>query len=79
MNHQLWSLIALDEARQRAEEASRLNRASLDLDWEPAAPSHPRRALALGLAAISRGAAYVVRKLDACMADDLGRSLASTE
>ena len=42
MNHQLWSLIALDEARQRADETSRPNRASLDLDWEPAAFAQTR-------------------------------------
>jgi hypothetical protein len=79
VNHQLWTLIALDEARQRAEETSRHNRASLDFDWEPSSPSRLRRSLAHGLAAISRGAASVVRKLDGCIADDLGRSLAPTE
>ena len=40
---------------------------------------HVRRALALGLAATSRVTASVVRQLDECVADDLGRSLAPTE
>ncbi len=79
MNHQLWAFIALDVARQRAEEEYRHHRPSLDLDWEPSSPSRLRRATAHGLAAISRGTAAVVRKLDGCIADDLGRSLAPTE
>jgi hypothetical protein len=79
VNHQLWAFIALDVARQRAEEASRYHRASLSLDEEPSSPSRLRRSLAHGLAAISRGAAAIVRKLDGCIADDLGRSLAPTE
>jgi hypothetical protein len=38
-----------------------------------------RRGLALGLVAISRASAGAVRRLDACVADDLGRSLAPTD
>lgn len=79
MNHQLWAFIALDLAQQRAEAANRRRRASLDLDWEPSPPSRLRRTLAHGLAAISRGAAAAVRKLDSYVADDLGRSLAPIE
>ena len=79
MSHQLWALIALDVARQRTEEEYRHRRTSLDLDWEPSSRSRLRRATAHGLAAISRGIAAVVRKLDGCIADDLGRSLAPTE
>ena len=40
---------------------------------------HIRRSIARGLAATSRATATVVRRLDDCVADDLGRSLAPTE
>ena len=40
---------------------------------------HVRRSVARGLAATSRVTASVVRRLDECVADDLGRSLAPTE
>ena len=42
----------------------------------------PRRSGApwrLALAALSRGSAAAVRRLDECVADDLGRALAPTE
>ncbi len=42
-------------------------------------PSRVRRLAALGLASVSRGTAVAVRRLDDCVADDLGRSLAPTE
>jgi hypothetical protein len=38
-----------------------------------------RRSLALALAALSRGSAAAVRRLDDCVADDLGRALSPTE
>jgi hypothetical protein len=38
-----------------------------------------RHPVALVLAAFSRGSAAAVRRLDDCVADDLGRSLAPTE
>ena len=40
---------------------------------------HVRRHIAQGLALASRATATVVRRLDECVADDLGRSLAPTE
>ena len=40
---------------------------------------HVRRSVARGLAVTSRATASVVRLLDDCVADDLGRSLAPTE
>lgn len=40
---------------------------------------HLRRRVAQGLALTSRATATVVRRLDECVADDLGRSLAPTE
>ncbi len=78
MNHQLWTFVALDLALQRAEAANH-RRASRDLDAVPSSSSRLRRSLANSLAAISRGAAAVVRKLDDCVADDLGRSFVPTE
>jgi hypothetical protein len=42
----------------------------------PDRPSFLRSALAHGTAAISRGAAAATRRLDECVADDLGRSIA---
>jgi len=71
-----YAMIALDLANERAREAeerwqSRMLAASL-----PDRPSFVRRALARGTAAISLGAAVATRRLDECVADDLGRSLA---
>jgi hypothetical protein len=42
-------------------------------------PMRIRRTVALGLALASRVTASAVRRLDECVADDLGRSLAPTE
>jgi hypothetical protein len=42
-------------------------------------PSRVRRSVALGFAALSRGSAAAVRRLDDCVADDLGRALAPSE
>jgi hypothetical protein len=44
----------------------------------PGRPSMRRR-LALGLATVSRVSAAAVRRLDACLADDLARTLAPTD
>jgi hypothetical protein len=79
VNHPLSAIVALELARLRAEEANQYHLASFGLAWEPSSPSRLRQSLAHGLAAISRGSAAVVRKLDGCIADELGRSLAPTE
>ena len=79
MNHQLYAFLALDLARQRAEEANRYHLASLFAEDRESASSGLRRSLAQALAAVSRGSASVVRRLDSCIADDLGRTLAPTE
>lgn len=42
-------------------------------------PSRFRRSVALILAALSRGSAAAVRRLDDCVADDLGRALSPTK
>jgi DNA invertase Pin-like site-specific DNA recombinase len=79
VNHQLYAFLALDLARQRAEEANRYHLASLFVEDRESTSSGLRRSLARALAAISRGSASAVRRLDSCIADDLGRTLAPTE
>jgi hypothetical protein len=74
-----WTLYALEVARDRERE--------LQYDWlaaearaaQPPKPSRLRRPVAIGLAALSRGTAAAVRRLDDCVADDLGRALAPAE
>ncbi len=85
MNY-LYSFLALDLANQRradifsmeyrqtrealeARQAVELSVSGLDR------PSYARRALARSLAAVSRGSAAAVRRLDDVVADDLGRAL----
>ena len=63
-------LAILDEERRALRSASALP--------EPRLPG-VRHTIALGLAMTSRAAASVTRRLDECVADDLGRSLAPTE
>ena len=63
-------LAALDEERWARRLTSPLPEAR---------PMRIRRAIALGLAMTSRVMASGVRRLDECVADDLGRSLAPTE
>lgn len=79
MNHQLYSFLALSLANERAAEADRYRRLSAARESAPSSPSFVRRTLARALASFSRGSARVVRQLDSCIADDLGRSLAPTE
>jgi hypothetical protein len=74
-----WTMYALEVARDRERE--------LQYEWLvaearaglPSTPSRLRRPAARVLAALSRGTAAAVRRLDECVADDLGRSLAVTE
>ena len=79
MNHQLWAFIALDLARERTEEAMRERMVSVAIEHGPSASTRIRQSLARGLAGVSRGSAWIVRRLDDCIADDLGRTLAPTE
>lgn len=74
--HYVYSLLALDLATARAAEAREAQRAALIHTGLVERPSLPRRALARGLAAVSRGTAVAVRRLDDVVADDLGRALA---
>lgn len=80
MNY-LYSFLALDLANQRTADVFSLEYrrtrevAELSADG-PDRPSFTRRALARGLAAVSRGSAAAVRRLDDVVAEDLGRALA---
>lgn len=79
MNHYLYAFLALDIAQQRSREAeARWLEASLTAAG-PSRASRLRRPVALLLAAVSRGTASVVRRLDDCVADDLGRTLAPAD
>ena len=86
MNY-LYSFLALDLANQRrndifsmeyrqTREATEARQAAELEAAGPDRPSFARRALAHGLAAVSRGSAAAVRRLDDVVADDLGRALA---
>lgn len=79
MNANFYSLIALDIARERSLEAERYWLAASLNHGVTARRSGVRRLVASGLAAISRGAAHAVRRLDSRVADDLGRTLAHAE
>jgi len=74
-----YALIALDMARERSREADAHRLAVIAQGAAPERPSWPRRGLAHGFAFVSRGSAAVARRLDECVADDLGPSLAPTD
>jgi hypothetical protein len=74
-----YTFIALDIANARANEARQYRLAAQVRAGQPSRPSWPRRALAQAFALVSRASAAATRRLDACVADDLGRSLAPTE
>jgi len=74
--HYVYTFLALELANDREQEARDARRAALAQAGAPERPSFARRALAQGLAAVSRGSAAAVRQLDDVVADDLGRSLA---
>jgi hypothetical protein len=76
MNHYLF--LALDIARERSAEAERNYRLS-QLIAGTSRPSTVRRLAARLVATFSRGSARIVRKLDDCVADELGRTLAPAE
>jgi hypothetical protein len=77
-----WTFYALEVARDREREA-RNHRLAIDAQAGATSsttrPSRLRRGTALVLAAVSRGSASAVRRLDDCVAEDLGRALAATE
>jgi hypothetical protein len=74
-----WTFYALEVANDRKREF-RHRRLLTEVTTERASRrSRLRRPAALILAALSRGSAAAVRRLDDCVADDLGRSLAPTK
>jgi hypothetical protein len=84
-----YAMIALDLAndhsreleQRRLERLAREGRDDQEYDWLATTdrPSALRRGLARGTAAISLGAAAVTRRLDDCIADDLGRTLTAAD
>ena len=74
-----WTLYALEVARDRERELLYDRLAAEARVTQTARPSRVRRPVAIGLAALSRGTAAAVRRLDDCVADDLGRALAPAE
>lgn len=79
MNAYLYSILALDIARERSREAERHWLAVTANGAEPARRSRVRHLMAQLLAAMTRGSAVVVRRLDVSVSDDLRHSLAATE
>lgn len=71
-----YTLLALDLANERAREANQRQLERLAREGQPERPSALRRGLARATAAVSLGAAAATRRLDECVADDLGRNLA---
>jgi hypothetical protein len=79
MNHYAYVLMMLDIARQESASGERRFReARLAADMATEAPGLRRLAARL-VASVSRGSARIVRKLDDCVADELGRTLAPAE
>lgn len=78
MNQLVLGYLALDLARERAAEAERRFQVRLQ-SQRPSRLAGLRNLSARVLAAVSRGSARLVRRLDTCVADDLGRSLAAAD
>jgi hypothetical protein len=71
-----YVFLALDLARERTNEADRNRLAALATIGRP---SWTRRVLARAFALNSMASASIARRLDACIADDLTRSLVSAD
>lgn len=72
---QLYSIVALDLARDREREARRDELVDLVRADADQSRNGLRRGLANGLAVVSRSSAAAVRRLDDCVADDLTEAL----
>jgi hypothetical protein len=72
--HSYYTFIALDLAAERSREADNQRLAALASDGRDGST---RRTIAVGLAALGRLVAATVRRLDACVADDLAESIRS--
>jgi hypothetical protein len=79
MNQLVLGFLALDIARERAADAERHFRQVRLLSQRPSRLAGLRNLAARVLAAVSRGSARVVRRLDTRVADDLGRTVAAAE
>ena len=79
MNHYLYTFLALDIAQQRTREAEQRWLEGSLIATSTSRVSRLRRLAARSLATVSRGSASIVRRLDECVADDLGRTLAPAE
>jgi hypothetical protein len=73
-----WSIYALEVTRDRQRDA-RAERLLIEARAAVTGTSHFRRPMAVALAALSRGSAAAARRLDECVADDLGASLATSK
>jgi hypothetical protein len=73
MNAYFYSLLALDLARERSLEAERSWLADVASDGGHSAV---RRLAARAFASVSLGSASLARRLDECIADDIGRNIA---
>ena len=71
-----WTLYAFEVSRDRQREADEDRLAAEARAGMVATPSRLRRPAALLLAAVSRVSAAATRRLDECVADELGRALA---
>lgn len=78
-----YLFIALDLARERAHEGMRRaehRRLLMEAEYgRPTVAARIRRQAARLLAGLSLASAFIVRRLDDHVADDLGRTLASAE
>jgi hypothetical protein len=74
----IWTYYALEVARDREREARHARLVAEARAGHPGS-SRIRRPAARLVAAVSRGSAVIVRRLDDCVADDLGRALAPAE
>ncbi len=74
-----YTFLALDLANERSRDAHLLRLEALARSGQTPRPAWPRRALAHVFAFVSRLSAAMVRRLDECVADDLGRTLAPSE
>jgi len=72
---QLYSILALDLAREREREARHDQLIELARADADTGRSGLRRGLASGLAVVSKSSAAAVRRLDDCIADDLTEAL----
>jgi ribosomal protein S7 len=76
--HLLTPFLAIELERERRVTAARRSLAQRASEPADAPRRTVRRRLAVALAAVSRGSASAVRRLDACLADELAGSLASS-